>query len=189
MSLAGYKIFIDAGHSNKWVGSRGNNLKEELVVLDIAKACKAQLEANGATVGMSRTDGTPVSSVSNSADLDARVMKSNNFGAHIFVSIHNNAHDTTSPNGVETFVRVGASSYTKSLAAKVNSSIASSTGMSQRNPAVKEVDYRVIMSDNKAWAILTEVGFITNPGDAAKLDTLSERQNTGRAIADGIRIL
>ena len=59
--------------------------------------------------------------------------------------------------------------------------------MALRNSAVKELSYRVINTDNKAGAILTRIGFLSNAGDAAKLDTLAERQTAGKAIVEGIR--
>jgi len=185
-SMKGYKIFIDPGHNATHTGASGNGLIEHQVVLDIANACNAQLQAYGATTRMSRTNHDALDSDYN-RDLAARVNMSNNFGATIFVSIHNNNWDTAVPNGVETYVRSGASNYTKDLAARVNSMLASRTGMAQRDPAVKEANYRVIDSTNKAWAILTEVGFLSNAGDAGKLNTLAKRQTAGKAIADAIR--
>lgn len=185
-SMTGKKVYIDAGHNGTHTGTTGNNLKEHEVVLDIAKACNAQLIAYGATTGMSRTNHNALSS-NYTTDLNLRVERSNTFGANIFVSIHNNAHATTSPNGGETFVRPGASSFTKALAARVNSTVATRTGMAQRPTPVPELAFRVINDDNKACAILVEVGFLSNSGDAGKLNTLAKRNVAGNAITEAIK--
>ena len=185
-SISGVKVFIDAGHNGTHTGASGNGLNEHEVVLEIAKACNTQLLAYGAVTQMSRTTHAALSSDYNT-DLNLRVERSNAFGANIFVSIHNNSNINTSANGLETYVRVGASSYAKALAAKVNSTLATRTGMVQRATPVPEADYRVIKSDNNAWAILAEVGFISNAGDAGKLNTAAERTVAGNAIAEAIK--
>lgn len=188
-SMSGLKIFIDPGHNKKWTGANRNGLLEHEVVLDIANACNAQLKSYGAVTMMSRTNHEPLNSVDLNADLDARKAKSNAFGAFIFVSIHNNAIEGDSPSatGMETFVRVGASAHAKNLAAKVNSTVAARTGLPQRPTPVRESNLRVITSDNKAFSILTEVGFLSHLNDVQKLNTLAKRQTAGKAIAEGIR--
>lgn len=186
-NIRDFRIFLDPGHNGTWTGAYGNGLAEHEVVLDIAKSCKSRLEAYGATVGMSRTTHNALVASDKNLDLSKRVELSNAFNADIFVSIHNNSADSVSANGVETYTRVGGSTLVKNLAADVNSLVVSRTGMSARNPAVKEADYVVIKSGNNAWSILVEVGFISNTSDATKLGKLSVRTDAGNAIADSIK--
>lgn len=180
------KVYIDPGHGNPFPGASGNGLIERDVVLKIANACNTQLKAYGATTKMSRTTAAGLSN-DLSTDLNARVKDSNSFGANVFVSIHNNAVDDKSVNGVETLVHPNSSSYTRALAAKVNSVVAARTGMVQRPyPVVNRDNIRVLYTDNKAWAILVEVGFISNANDANKLNTDAKCTVAGKAIAEAI---
>lgn len=104
---------------------------------------------------MSRTTADALVPSSLSSDLNARVSGSNGFGASVFVSNHNNASTSTSATGIETLVHPNSSSYNKALAAKVNSTVATRTGMVQRpTPVPLRDDVRVLYQDNNAWAIL-----------------------------------
>lgn len=182
------KVYIDPGHGTPWPGASGNGLIERDVVLKIANACNTQLKAYGATTKMSRTTASALVTSSLAEDLNARVNGSNSFGANVFVSIHNNSATSTSANGVETLVHPEASSYNKALAAKVNQIVASRTGMNQRStPVVDRDNLRVLYRDNKAWAILVEVGFLSNTADAGKLNTDAKCTTAGKAIAEGIK--
>ncbi|MFJ7734499.1 N-acetylmuramoyl-L-alanine amidase [Lysinibacillus sp. NPDC097231] len=181
------KVYIDPGHGNPFPGASGNGLIERDVVLQIANACNTQLKAYGATTKMSRTTASGLST-DLTTDLNARVTGSNSFGANVFVSIHNNAATNTSANGVETLIHSQASSYNRALAAKVNSVVAVRTGMAQRpTPVVERNDIRVLYRDNNAWAILVEVGFLSNASDAAKLNTDAKCTVAGKAIAEAIQ--
>lgn len=167
------KVFIDPGHGLPDPGAvSASGLREMDVVLKIAEYTKSRLDAYGATSQMSRTGDNALSSDKNT-DLNLRVERSNDFGANVFVSIHNNSHDTTSPNGVETLVGPDAS-LTRRLASEVNALVVSSTGFNARS--VVERDIRVIRSDNNAWAILVEVGFLSNVSDAQKLATTTTQR-------------
>lgn len=184
------KVFIDPGHGDPWPGAvSASGLMERVVVLSIANAASNRLRALGAQTQLSRTDSNALVRTNLDSDLTARVTKSNNYVPTIFVSIHNNAAESTAANGVETLVASGASSLTKNLASRVNSLVASRTGMNQRStPVVERSNIRVLYSDNRAvWRILVEVGFLSNASDASKLNTSTTRTAAGNAIADAIR--
>ena len=86
-------IVIDPGHdSDKHAGARGvNGLKEEELTLEIAKACKTELEKySGVKVYLTRTTSAcPFpNSTDNIDDIVKRVAYANSLGADAFVSIH-----------------------------------------------------------------------------------------------------
>jgi len=97
--LAGLLIAIDAGHPPG--GAIGpTRLSEAEANLAIARRLAPMLEAAGARVLMTRTDEQAV-------DLGARPRMAADSGAHLLVSIHNNAF----PDGVNPFENAGTSVY------------------------------------------------------------------------------
>lgn len=185
MSLAGYKIFIDPGHGGTQPGAVYGGVEEEDIVLNIGLKLRTKLQGMGATVQMSRTGDTTVS-------LADRVTMSNNFGASIFISLHNNALGTGAASGVETWKHDKASSYTNSLATYVNNQLASK--LSATNRGVKSAPsqrgeniYVIDPTYNKAWAILPEILFLDNTTDRSKLTNDTYRQYAADAIAAGVQ--
>ncbi len=97
--LRGLLIALDPGHPP--LGAIGpTRLTEPEANLAIALALRPMLEAAGARVIMTRTDTTSV-------PLYARPRIATEAGAHLFVSIHNNAF----PDGVNPFRNNGTSTY------------------------------------------------------------------------------
>lgn len=182
MALNGYKIFIDAGHGGTDAGAVYGSLYEKNLALDIAKRLQTKLNALGATTQMSRTGDT-------FPTLAARANASNNFGAHIFVSVHINSGGGT---GVETWVHDNSTSYTNSLATYVNNRMAIELGASNRGvkkaPSQRNNQniYVIDPANTNAWAILPEVLFIDNATDRAKLQNSTYLQKAADAIATGI---
>jgi N-acetylmuramoyl-L-alanine amidase len=185
--LNGYKIFIDPGHGGWDPGAVNStlDLRESDVALDIGKHVRDRLNGYGATTEMSRETDVALGSTK-SEDLKARTDASNEFGADIFVSVHSNGSDNTSANGIETYRHPDSSSLVEDLANSVHKELISRLGLSDRG--VKTGDFFVIDPANvNAWAILPEVGFITNMDDANKLNDPEFRKTAGYAIADGIK--
>jgi N-acetylmuramoyl-L-alanine amidase len=181
-ALSGYKIFVDPGHGGTDPGATSNGVRECDVVLDIGLRLKTKLESLGGTVQMSRTTDTYPS-------LQSRSAASNAFGAHIFVSVHNNAGGGT---GVETWVHDNATANTNLLAKKVNDQLVSALSATDRG--VKKAPsgrsgtniYVIDPANTKGWAILSEVLFIDNATDRAKLTDPVYKQKAADAIATGI---
>ena len=83
------KIFIDPGHEGVLngydPGAVGNGLKEAVLTLDIAKRMRDKLLSyNNVQVKLSREGNKKLT-------LSQRAKMANDWGAHIFVSIHINA--------------------------------------------------------------------------------------------------
>ena len=85
-------IVLDPGHCGKHPGASGNGLREEVVVLDIAQACKDALEDYGdVIVYMTREDGGCPSANGLGDDLLSRNNYAKFLGADFLVSMHINA--------------------------------------------------------------------------------------------------
>jgi len=91
-----YTVVIDAGHGGHDPGAVASWAHEKEVVLSVALRVKAQLEAEGVHVIMTRDDDTFLSLQERSTFATT--------DRNIFVSIHANGADSSSANGIETFV-------------------------------------------------------------------------------------
>ncbi|MGP4070400.1 N-acetylmuramoyl-L-alanine amidase [Halobacillus sp. B29] len=172
-------VAIDPGHGGKDPGAVANGLVEKEVVLDVSLKVREYLRDSGINVVMTRSsDWYPT--------LDGRVNIANQNNADSFVSVHANAF-LSSANGVETFYYAKGmtdreyKSY--KLAGYINERLHKSMDMTDRG--VKNAGYRVIKATNLP-AVLTEIGFLTNDEDAAKLKTQKYRDEAAKAIAMGI---
>jgi hypothetical protein len=134
------------------------------------------LQLDSATVIMTRTTDVYVS-------LQGRCDIANNNGANRFVCTHCNAFNG-SAYGTETFCHPYGSSTSYDLRNKVNPEMVSHMGTYNRG--VKTADFYVLRNTNMP-AILCEVAFIDNAGDAAKLGNPSYRHEAARAYLHGLQ--
>ena len=91
-----YKVFIDAGHGGTDPGSLGCGYRESDINLQVAKKVESKLKSKGIDVKMSRSSDIYYS-------LSERSEMANNYGADLFVSIHQNSAEQKSANGIETY--------------------------------------------------------------------------------------
>lgn len=150
----GKRVWIDCGHGGYDSGATGNGRKESDNVLQAGLKLKYKLEALGFTVGMTRTTDVFVG-------LNERCTMANNWGADVFISIHNNSADDPQAHGLETYAL--AEQY-NGLACKVHSALINS-GAHTRDRGVKYSNFRVLKG-TVAPACLVELGFISNSEDA-----------------------
>ena len=172
--LTGKKICIDPGHGGSDPGAVGNGLYEDNINLDIGLRARNLMQADAATVVMTRTTDVYVS-------LQGRCDIANNAGANRFECTHCNAFDGTA-YGTETFCYSGGSADSYSLRNRINPEMVSHMGTYNRG--LKTADFYVLIHTNMP-AILCEVAFIDNAGDAAKLGSATYRQEAARAYLHG----
>ena len=96
-SLQGKIIALDAGHGANDIGAWNGNyrLAEKDVNLTVAYALKEKLEANGATVILTRTD--------DSEDPSNRERCKRAKGANVLISVHHNGSSDSTIDGTETY--------------------------------------------------------------------------------------
>ena len=163
------KIYIDQGHNprNPNAGAEGNGLREQDIVFRVGIELAELLRANGNfDVRLSRPTENTVLGTSNATSLRARVQEANQWGANYFISIHANAAENTAANGTEVYVyRL----YTQAdwLAQHVLQGIVDTVGTKDNGVRARTDLY--VLRRTAMPAILVELGYLSNPGDAEKL--------------------
>ena len=171
-----YKVFVDAGHGGKDSGAPGYGKNEAEINLEIAKKVEQKLKAKNIQVKMSReTDDVFV-------ELGERARLANNYGADVFVSIHQNSADSTSASGIETYYHDKKEMY-KPLASDIQTDIINQTGA--KNRGVKSSNLAVLRESNMPSA-LVENGFVSNRDEYNKLVNQAYQDKLATGIADGV---
>ncbi len=178
------KFYIDQGHNprNPNAGAEGNGLREQDIVYRVGIELAELLRQNGNfDVRLSRPTPETQLGNSNTASLRARVADANAWGADYYLSLHTNAATSSAASGSEAFV-YAAPSPAENLANDILESMTAITGLSNRGTFVRNGLY--VLRKTTMPAILLELGFITNPGDAALMN--ENPQLFARGIYQGI---
>lgn len=172
------KVVIDPGHGGNDPGGVGTGMQEKIIVLDISKRFETLLKADAAdAAGGGNWTALMTRSTDVFVSLAGRSAYSNNNDADRFMSIHANAFGDASANGIETFslAATGTGSQLRNL---VQAEMISAWGLTNRGN--KTANFAVLR-DTAAPAVLHELAFITNPTDAAKLGSPTEREKAAVA--------
>ncbi len=166
-------IMLDPGHGGSDCGALRDNINEKDIVLDISKRVEKMLNKKGYIVATTRDDDKYVS-------LQERVDMSEVFNPDIFVSIHVNSSNSSTPYGIETH-------YYKdnSLTLAKNMHAAMLNNINSKDRGLFKSKFYVI-NHTSAPAVLLEIGFISNPQERAQLVTESRKNATAKAIVEGI---
>ena len=187
-------VYLDAGHGGYDPGASYFGISEKSLTLAIQSRVKAKLEAEGYQVVTTRTSDTYV-------DLADRSRAANASESDIFVSIHINASGSSAAQGIETYYyqpyaeypsRINATYHANStrlsmsdtLANAIQSSLINATGA--QNQGVKRQTFAVLR-ETTAPAVLLELGFLSNPQEAARLNTSAYQETLANAIVAGIK--
>jgi len=177
------KIYIDQGHNpqNPNAGAESGGLREQDLVYEIGVRTAALLQEGGFAVRLSRPTPTTQLGTSNASSLAARVDDANDWGADWFLSLHANASDNSAASGCEAFV-FSPASRALPLAEEILAGLARETGLRDRGVSARPGLY--VLRRTRMPATLVELGFITNPSDAALMNEEPER--FARGIAAGV---
>ena len=187
-------VYLDAGHGGYDPGASYFGISEKSLTLAIQSRVKAKLESEGYQVVTTRTSDTYV-------DLTDRSRAANASESDIFVSIHINASGSSAAQGIETYYyqpfaeypsRINATYHANStrlsmsdtLANAIQSSLINATGA--QNQGVKRRTFAVLR-ETTAPAVLLELGFLSNPQEAARLTTSAYQETLANAIVAGIK--
>ena len=187
-------VYLDAGHGGYDPGASYFGISEKSLTLAIQSRVKAKLESEGYQVVTTRTSDTYV-------DLMDRSRAANASESDIFVSIHINASGSSAAQGIETYYyqpyaeypsRINATyhanptrlSMSDTLANAIQSSLINATGA--QNQGVKRQTFAVLR-ETTAPAVLLELGFLSNPQEAARLSTSAYQETLANAIVAGIK--
>jgi len=164
------KIYIDQGHNPTGYPNTGASWygqQEQDVTYDVGQYLAQMLRQDGRfEVRLSRPAEDTVLGTSNATSLRQRVNEANSWGANYFISIHANASENTEANGTEVYVyRL----YTQAnwLAQHVLQGIVDTVGTKDNGVRARTNLY--VLRRTSMPAILVELGYLSNPGDAEKL--------------------
>jgi N-acetylmuramoyl-L-alanine amidase len=178
------KIYIDQGHNpeNPNAGAVENGLREQDITYRVGEALAELLSADPAfEVRLSRPTPTTSLGRSNSTSLRARVDDANAWGADYFISLHTNASSNADASGVEAFA-YSRPSRAFSLGEDIVENLSAATGLRDRGMKVRPGLY--VLRRTNMPAVLVEMGFISNPSDAALMNNNPEL--FARGIYNGI---
>jgi N-acetylmuramoyl-L-alanine amidase len=164
------KIYIDQGHNPTGYPNTGASWygqQEQDITYEVGLYLAQMLREDGRfDVRLSRPTPETVLGTSNATSLRRRVAEANEWGANYFISIHANASENTSANGTEVYVyRL----YTQAnwLAEHVLQGIVDTVGTKDNGVRARTNLY--VLRRTAMPAILVELGYMSNPGDAEKL--------------------
>ena len=161
------KIYVDQGHNpvNPNAGAEGNGLREQDLVYVIGQELAALLRADpDFEVRLSRPTRDTLLGTTNATSLSARVNEANRWGADYFISLHTNAASSPSASGSEAYVYArGTRAF--GFAKDILDNLTDITGLRDRGVQARPGLY--VLRRTQMPATLLELGFITNPGDAA----------------------
>lgn len=188
-ALSGKVIVIDPGHGGNDAGAIGpTGVMEKSVTLKVALELRKLLEAEGATVIMTRETDSTVSykgaAASDIEELGARCEVANRIGADIFISIH--ADSFTRPEARGTTGYYYSKSTTgrgQKLADCIRRNLVEQLGTPSRG--TQPCNFYVVRHTDMP-ATLIELGFISNKDEEKLLDSKEGVQKAAQGILDGI---
>ncbi|HID99628.1 MAG TPA: N-acetylmuramoyl-L-alanine amidase [Thiotrichaceae bacterium] len=191
-SLKGLHIGVDPGHGGADTGATCKDLHESDIALSTALALEEFLEADGATVVMSRKNDQYLY-------LASRANLFNSKDVEYMVSVHYNAIECTrSANGVLALIYRNMCSETGGkLAHSIVPQVTNKTGLDTQQyvsetsppcpdkPGIFHGKYTILMETSMP-ATLIEVSFITNPDENQRLRDPEYLRANGWAIYAGV---
>ncbi|MCX5921217.1 MAG: N-acetylmuramoyl-L-alanine amidase [Candidatus Melainabacteria bacterium] len=167
------RIVIDAGHGGKDQGASRVGVLEKDLNLACATYLIDALKRRGLEVYATRSTDKflelkEISAIANKYDPD------------LFVSIHHNSSTDPSIAGLETYYYHYPS---VALAKAVHASLVGALPVKDRG--VRRAQFYVI-NHTTAPAILVEMGYVSNAGERAEVNTTARQKKSAEAIAEGI---
>jgi len=193
-------VVLDPGHGGDDRGAQSRSgLNEKAIVLDLARKVRSILLQYRIDTRLTRNGDQKL-------DLEERTDLAGRWKSSLFVSIHLNAADNSSPAGIETHILppAGCSSTANNslgvydqvvhpgnrhdranivLGYLMQKSLLKHTGSEDRG--VRRSRF-VVLKNSSAPACLVECGFLSNRSEGSKMGSPAHIDNLARGIAEGI---
>lgn len=177
-SLKSPLIAIDGGHGGEDEGCAREGIREKDINLNIALELQKRLSDIGYQVIMIREGDQFITK-------EDRVKMANEAGAHIYVSIHQNACEKPEIEGIETWYDgMDESGDSMRLAKLIHQETLKSTNALSRE--VKDNAEFYVTGKTKMPACLIETGFLSNIDERKKLRTKEYQKKIVEGIVQGI---
>ena len=170
-----YKVFVDPGHGGSDNGASGFGLLEDELNLQISNIVEKKLKEKGIEVKMSRTSDKFI-------PLIERSEMANDYGADLFISIHQNSFEKESANGIETYYHTNKEDE-KPYSDEIQNNTIKETGATNRG--VKSANFSVIRESDMPSSLF-ESGFISNKSENSKLRDPIYQDKLASGIVNGI---
>lgn len=184
-------VVIDPGHGGPDPGANRGNVLEKDITLAIGLRLGELLNDAGATVIYTRTTDTDLADQGDARlrtrkarDLSQRVKIANDAGADIYLSIHVNGSSGSSWAGAQVFFNPNPNQDSRRLAWAVQSAMSRVAENTRRMPLPLYDQY--ILKYLEMPAVTIEVGFISNPREAALLQDRDYQEKLAWAIYLGV---
>jgi N-acetylmuramoyl-L-alanine amidase len=182
--LSGKLVIIDPGHGGADPGARGHGLEEAILVYDLGARIEGRLTATGSSAFLTRSpdgglDDVERANFANAADAD------------LVISLHVDVQDSPSASGCATFYygndRFGhISSLGERFADLVQKEICARTDLRDARTHPKTWN---LLRRTRMPAVRVEVGYLSNPGDAARLADPAFRDVLAEAVVAAVQRL
>lgn len=182
-------VVIDSGHGGFDPGKESSDgILEKDINLAIAQQLKALLEMEGINVVMTRTDDNGLYTESDSnkkiADMKKRCEIIDECKADIVVSVHQNSYQSPEVKGAQVFY-YKHSAEGKRLAGILQKSFKENLDTENKRQEKEDSTYYMLVHTS-APTVIAECGFLSNPDEAALLNTKEYQQKVAESLCKGI---
>ena len=187
-TLAGKVVVLDPGHGGTDRGNSQHGLVEAEVAQDLAARVEGRLTATGVAAYLTRGR---LASHETPPDEAARAATANSLGADLLISLHVDTCPSAAANGAATYFYGHRAHGTRST-----------VGARFADLLQRELTARTDLLDcgthEKTWdllrrtrmpAVRLELGYLSNPGDAARLADQSFRDTVAEAVVAAVQRL
>jgi N-acetylmuramoyl-L-alanine amidase len=188
--LRGKVVVVDPGHGGPDRGNTGNGLEEAGIVEDLAARIEGRLTATGVQAYLTRPVGAR-HAVRAAVDEETRAVFANETRADLLVSLHVDGHENPAANGVATYYygtdEFGQHSMLgERFAGLIQREIVARTDLLNCGTHAKSWD---LLRRTRMPAVRLELGYVTSPGDAARLADPSFRDVVAEAVVIAVQRL
>ena len=178
-------VVLDAGHGGADVPEKRINLSIMLTTRDILSllgynvVCTRETDVSIHDAGIEGLRRQKIS------DMDNRLAVINGSGALLAVSIHQNQFTDPQYHGAQMFYRADSDESLR-LAETLKERFRNHLQPENERETKPVGDELFLIHNAQCPAVMAECGFLSNPEEAAKLESMSYQREVGFVIADGI---